>query len=80
MPAKYDIPPHSHTSPEHIVLVAGELRVTYKGQQPTTLKAGSYAYGPAKQPHKAHCASGPCVLFIAFETAIDAEAFTGTLD
>lgn len=36
-------------------------------------KRGMYAYGPAKLPHKAYCASGaPCVLFIAFESAVDA--------
>lgn len=80
VPANYAIPPHWHTSPEHMVLVSGELQVTYKGQQPATLKPGSYAYGPAKQPHKGHCTSGPCVLFIAFEVPVDAEAFTGSLD
>ena len=52
---------------------SGELRVTYDGQEPVTLKPGMYAYGPAKLPHKATCAPGdPCVLFIAFESAVDA--------
>jgi hypothetical protein len=31
-----------------------------------------YAYGPAKLPHSASCISSvPCVLFIAFESAVD---------
>ena len=73
VPANFTIPNHWHTSAERMVLVSGELHVTYEGQPITTLKAGSYAYGPAKVPHKAVCASGaPCVLFIAFEAPVDA--------
>ncbi len=72
-PANYKFPPHWHTSPEHMILVAGELHVTYEGQKPSILKPGSYAYGPAKAKHDAACANaGPCVLFIAFESPIDA--------
>ena len=72
-PANYTLPSHWHTSPEHMVLVAGEMHVTYEGQETVVLKPGSYAYGPAKAKHKAHCAGGgPCVLFIAFESPIDA--------
>lgn len=56
-----------------MVLVSGELQVTYDGQEPIILKPGAYAYGPAKHPHKGHCAQGdPCVLFVAFELPIDA--------
>ncbi len=56
-----------------MVLVSGELQVTYDGQEATTLKPGTYAYGPAKLPHSAYCLKGPaCVLFIAFEAPIDA--------
>ena len=56
-----------------MVLVSGELHVTYEGQPTTVLKPGMYAYGPAKLAHKAVCASGaPCVLFIAFEAPVDA--------
>ncbi|MDQ3666146.1 MAG: cupin domain-containing protein [Acidobacteriota bacterium] len=72
-PANYRFPPHWHTSPEHMILVSGELHVTYDGQKPFVLRPGSYAYGPAKAKHEARCASaGPCVLFIAFESPIDA--------
>lgn len=45
------IPAHTHTSAERMVLIAGELEVTYKGEQPQTLKEGMYAYGPAGKPH-----------------------------
>jgi mannose-6-phosphate isomerase-like protein (cupin superfamily) len=80
VPAKYEIPPHSHTSAERMVLVSGELHVTYRGQSPAILKPGTYAYGPAKAPHKASCASSDaCVLFIAFESPVDAHAFEGSL-
>lgn len=64
---------HWHTSAERMILVAGEMHVTYDGHKPAVLKAGSYAYGPAKLPHSAECKNaGPCVLFIAFESPVDA--------
>lgn len=73
VPAKSTIPLHWHTSAERMVLVAGELHVTYDGQKTAVLKSGTYAYGPAKLPHKGYCASAvPCVLFIAFESPLDA--------
>ena len=73
VPAKSTIPLHYHTSAERMVLVAGELHATYDGQKTAVLKSGTYAYGPAKRPHKALCASTvPCVLFIAFESPLDA--------
>ena len=73
VPAKSTIPLHWHTSAERMVLVAGELHVTYDGQKTAVLKPGTYAYGPAKRPHKGFCAStSPCVLFIAFESPLDA--------
>lgn len=73
VPGNFAIPRHWHTSSERIVLVSGKLEVTYDGQKPIVLKPGSYAFGPAKLPHKAFCAKGdPCVLFIAFEAPVDA--------
>ena len=73
VPAKSNIPLHWHTSAERMVLAAGELHVTYDGQKTAVLKPGTYAYGPAKRPHKGFCASAvPCVLFIAFESPLDA--------
>ena len=73
VPAKSSLPLHWHTSPERMVLVAGELHVSYEGQKTAVLKAGSYAYGPAKRPHAGVCASATsCILFIAFESPLDA--------
>lgn len=75
VPANAVIPRHWHTSVERMVLVAGELHVTYDGHETTVLRPGTYAYGPARLPHKAECkAAGPCVLFIAFESPVDAVA------
>jgi uncharacterized RmlC-like cupin family protein len=56
-----------------MVLVSGELHVIYDGQETAVLKAGMYAYGPSKKPHKGRCVSEePCVIFIAFEEPVDA--------
>lgn len=69
----YDLPAHRHTSAERMVLVRGELRVSYDGQEPVVLKPGMYAYGPAKAVHRGRCESEEhCVLFIAFEGPVDA--------
>ncbi|MFZ5724239.1 MAG: cupin domain-containing protein [Pseudomonadota bacterium] len=73
VPAGSTIPLHWHTSAERMVLVSGNLHVTYEGQEETRLKPGTYAYGPAGLPHKAVCSGkDPCVLFIAFESPVDA--------
>jgi mannose-6-phosphate isomerase-like protein (cupin superfamily) len=73
VPGNYDLPAHWHTSAERMVLVAGELNVTYDGQPAVNLKPGTYAYGPASLPHSGRCVSNePCVLFIAFEESLDA--------
>jgi quercetin dioxygenase-like cupin family protein len=73
VPGKSRIAAHKHTSAERMVLVQGELQVTYEGQKPVTLKRGTYAYGPAELVHEAVCLSAePCVLFIAFEQPLDA--------
>ena len=75
VPANAVIPRHWHTSVERMVLVAGELHVTYDGHETTVLRPGTYAYGPARLPHKAECKGAvPCVLFIAFELPVDAVA------
>jgi hypothetical protein len=74
VPANYAIPHHWHTSAERMVLVSGELHVTYDGQPTVILKPGTYAYGPAGAPHRADCRdAGPCVLFIAFEGPVDVQ-------
>ena len=73
VPGGADIPLHTHTSPERMVMVAGELLVTYEGQAEARLVPGTYAYGPAGRPHGGRCASDvPCVLMVAFEGPLDA--------
>ena len=73
VPARSTLPSHWHSSAERMVLIVGELHVTYDGQKMAVLRPGTYAYGPAKLPHKGFCASDvPCVLFIAFESPLDA--------
>lgn len=73
VPAKSEIAPHTHTSAERMVLVTGEMQVTYDGQPAVRLTPGTYAYGPAGRAHRATCTSDvPCVLFIAFESPLDA--------
>lgn len=75
VPGKSMIARHWHTSAERMVLVSGELHVTYDGQDTVILRPGTYAYGPAKLPHRAVCESDtPCVLAIAFESPVDAVA------
>jgi quercetin dioxygenase-like cupin family protein len=66
-------PPHWHSSAERMVLVSGEMQVVYEGQAPVVMRAGTYAYGPPRREHHATCVSEEdCVLFIAFEEALDA--------
>jgi quercetin dioxygenase-like cupin family protein len=65
-------PEHWHNSAERMVLISGEMHVTYTGEEKQILKAGTYAYGPSKKPHVAACIGDePCILFIAFEKPVD---------
>ncbi len=81
VPGGYQIPPHSHSSPERMVLVEGQLNVRYKGTAAELLTPGEYAYGPASMAHQAVCLGDkPCTLFIAFEGPVDAAAFAGSLE
>ena len=73
VPGGATVPVHRHTSAERMVLVSGALDVTYEGEPTQSLTPGMYAYGPAMKAHGAVCAPGaPCVLFIAFDTPMDA--------
>ena len=81
VPSGSAIPPHAHSSAERMILVSGELEVKYQGAPQALLKAGHYAYGPAKLPHRAACrSSDSCTLFIAFEGPVDVLPFQGKLD
>lgn len=80
VPGSFKIPLHWHTSPERMVLLKGKMSVTYEGEKTNTLHTNSYAYGPAKKPHRAYCHNGEdCVLFIAFEKPIDAYEIKETI-
>jgi quercetin dioxygenase-like cupin family protein len=77
VPGGSKLPVHWHTSAERMILVAGELHVTYEGQEKVVLEPGTYAYGPPGLPHGGECVSAaPCILFIAFEAPVDAVAGT----
>lgn len=78
VPAGAAIAPHWHSSAERMMLVSGQLEVEYQGSPQATLRPGSYAYGPARLPHRAICrSSGPCTLFIAFEGPVDRHSYEG---
>ncbi|MCC5868485.1 MAG: cupin domain-containing protein [Gammaproteobacteria bacterium] len=73
LPGNSTVAHHWHTSAERMVLVQGEFHVFYDDHDPVVMRAGTYAYGPARLPHSAECRSSePCVLFIAFEEPVDA--------
>lgn len=67
------VPRHWHTSAERMVMISGEMEVTYDGEEPQSFKPGTYAYGPSNKPHIARCMENgdPCVIFIAFEEPVD---------
>ena len=70
-----DLPNHWHNSAERMILLSGELEVTYKGEPKRIMKKGNYAFGPAKKPHTAKCVSKkPCILFVGFVEPVDAFA------
>lgn len=80
VPAGAAIAPHWHSSAERMMLVSGRLAVIYQGAAEADLLPGTYAYGPARLPHRADCRSSePCTLFIAFEGPVDRHPFEGEL-
>lgn len=73
VPGGYALPRHRHTSAARMLLVAGELQLSFDGQRTLELLPGTYAYGPPQLPHAGRCVGDePCLLFIAFATAFDA--------
>ena len=80
VPGGSAIAPHWHSSAERMMLATGRLEVQYQGSAAVTLEPGTYAYGPARLPHRADCRSSePCTLFIAFEGPVDRHTFEGEL-
>jgi quercetin dioxygenase-like cupin family protein len=79
VPPESVLPRHWHTSAERMVLVSGELHLTFDGPPTEVARPGTYIYGGAGLPHEGRCAAGdPCILFIAFEEPIDAVPAEGT--
>jgi hypothetical protein len=80
VPGGAPIAPHWHSSAERMMLATGRLEVQYQGSAAVTLEPGTYAYGPARLPHRADCRSSePCTLFIAFEGPVDRHPYGGEL-
>lgn len=72
-PPNFDLPPHFHHSPEHVVLVQGKFSVTFEGGRRAEVSQGAYTLIPGGVPHSARCEEGdPCVIFIGFEKPVDA--------
>ena len=60
-----------------MILLSGELEVTYENETTQIMKVGSYGNRPSKKPHTAKCISkDPCIIFIAFENPVDAFAIS----
>ena len=70
-PGNFDLPEHWHTSAERMVLISGEIDLTYQGQATMKMKSDIYIYGSPKVPHTGRCVSAePCELFISFEVLL----------
>lgn len=73
IPGGYHMVAHWHNSAERMVLMNGEMKVTYVGQDEATIKKGMYIYGPSRRMHKGDCISEePCVLYVGFVGPVDA--------
>jgi mannose-6-phosphate isomerase-like protein (cupin superfamily) len=64
------VPRHWHTPTENLLMVSGTARVGMKGQPAETLRAGSYAYIPAKHQHEFSC-PGACSFFVVSDGPFD---------
>lgn len=61
---------HFHTPNETILMVSGEGRLQAKGDKPVSLRAGDYAWMPAKHVHTFSTEQG-CVMFLTSDSAFD---------
>jgi quercetin dioxygenase-like cupin family protein len=81
VPGGYNVPAHTHSSAERMILVTCQMQVDYQGAPPATLNTGMYAYGPPGVPHSAVCSSSEaCTLFIAFVAPVDANPHEGSVE
>ena len=76
--AGFTVPPHWHTSNEHLVMTKGSMTIAAEGghEQGTVLKAGDYAFLPARNIHWVPSTDG-CVFYLYVDgpdSYIDAKA------
>jgi len=64
------VPWHFHTPNETILMVSGVGRLQAKGDKPASLRAGDYAWMPAKHVHTFSSEQG-CVMFLTSDGAFD---------
>ena len=65
VPAGYEFPPHWHIHNEHVILATGAWAIGGENDSKgKTMKAGEYAYVPAKWIHWAKCLVGECVIYL----------------
>jgi hypothetical protein len=58
VPPNSVLPRHWHTSAERMILVSGELHLTFDSHQPQVARPETYIYGAAKLPHEGRCGAG----------------------
>src|SRR5207245_7836899 len=64
------VPWHFHTPNETILMVSGAGRFQAKGDKPASLRAGDYAWMPAKHVHTFSTEQG-CMMFLIADGAFD---------
>jgi quercetin dioxygenase-like cupin family protein len=64
------VPWHFHTPNETILMVSGAARFQAKGDKPASLRAGDYAWMPAKHVHTFSTEQG-CMMFLIADGAFD---------
>ena len=64
------IPWHWHTAGEYLMIVSGKGRMEMKGNQPKTIRAGSYVELPPHHVHQFTCKS-KCTFFFYSDAAWD---------
>jgi quercetin dioxygenase-like cupin family protein len=64
------VPSHWHSANEQDTLISGTGQIQMKGEQPQTVRAGTFTYIPAKHPHQLKCQDG-CTFYRSMDGPID---------
>jgi quercetin dioxygenase-like cupin family protein len=65
VPTGHEFSAHWHTHNEHVIVTKGTFAIGAENDaKGTTLRAGEYAYVPAKWIHWAKCLEGECVVYL----------------